>query len=449
MNKGLDINIVCDEDLIFNRLRYTLDFINNHPLAKGKIFLYLNAPQKSSVNLYYSSKSDEKPWIPAQLNFFSNKKGVYEKLYANGYKQGEEVIFSVENKKKKEGIFYQEGKFGFDILETIFYHISRYEEVFWGNRFMDRHRRMKMQHQILPANSLHHRPVVDILVTAFLLALEIDVPDVPAQYSLTHDIDIIRKYNSVFKSAKSLVNAIRLGFGWRGFLKIARSILRSTKDNTQDPYYTYSWLFDDRNKYRHKVVYFVTGGSTRWDLYNKNYLKEMPSIIKMALAKSYNIGLHPSYKAFDDKKKLWQQYYRLKKILNRDIVYIRTHYLRLDIMETFKLFEELGIRYDSTLGYADDIGFRCGTGFEYYPYNFAEERAWSFKEIPLVVMDSALFYGVCGADVKCFKQKLDKFLRQNKYNTHITFNFHNATFDDSVDFTRGLKEVYLTLLNSL
>ena len=132
---------------------------------------------------------------------------------------------------------------------------------------------------------------------------------------------------------------------------------------------------------------------------------------------------------------------------NIDIV--RTHYLRLDIQKTFEIFESIGLKTDSTLGYANDIGFRCGTGFEYYPYNFKEERAWKFKEIPLVLMDSALLFGQCNDDINCFNEKMQAFLIQNSLNTHITFNFHNATFDNSLKSRLGLKKMYLDLVKSL
>lgn len=108
-----------------------------------------------------------------------------------------------------------------------------------------------------------------------------------------------------------------------------------------------------------------------------------------------------------------------------------------------------GIRFDSTLGYPDLVGFRCGTGFEYSLYDFANENISDIREIPLIVMDGSSLQFQCNEDSDCFKKDLYEFLLRNKFNTHITFNFHNSIFDDSLKSRVGLIAIYRDLMKDL
>ena len=67
----------------------------------------------------------------------------------------------------------------------------------------------------------------------------------------------------------------------------------------------------------------------------------------------------------------------------------RQHYLRW-CPETWLHWERCGLAYDSTVGYADAIGFRAGTCIPYRPWLPALNREANLLEIPLLVMDRTL-----------------------------------------------------------
>lgn len=443
-----NINIICTEEINFNRLKYTIDFINNHPLKPRGTTFELNSNNQLGKKILYSSKSKEGIIIPAQ-NVFFNKNHTSNIKYLNEYLFEDKTLYSVELIKKDIDDFKKNDIYGFDILETIFFHISRYEEVYCSTNKLDIHGRMKSSEQLLVQNKLHHIPVVDNLIIYFFKSLGLKVNNTKTTFSLTHDIDIIRKYNSTYKSLKSIGKVLQIGLGITGVRNVLKSIWKSKKNSQFDPYFTYDWLFVPGNNFKNKMVYFVAGGNTRYDLHNNKYLKELPSILSKARNNLYEIGYHPSYDAYIDEDIFSKENNRLNKLTESKVENIRTHYLRLDLQKTFEIIENKGFKTDSTLGYANDIGFRCGTGFEYYPYNFKEERAWRFKEIPLVFMDSSLIYSICNDSVDCFKEKAKLFFEKNKYNTHIMINFHNSTFDDSLEYRKGLKEFYLELIDNL
>ena len=48
----------------------------------------------------------------------------------------------------------------------------------------------------------------------------------------------------------------------------------------------------------------------------------------------------------------------------------------------------MGIEVDSTLGYAEKSGFRCGTCIDYHPYDFKNDKPMKIIERPLILMDT-------------------------------------------------------------
>ncbi|WP_427365245.1 hypothetical protein [Candidatus Caldatribacterium saccharofermentans] len=68
----------------------------------------------------------------------------------------------------------------------------------------------------------------------------------------------------------------------------------------------------------------------------------------------------------------------------------RQHYLRWENPVTWQIWDEVGLDYDATLGFADHVGFRCGTCREFPVFDLKARRALRLREIPLMVMDATL-----------------------------------------------------------
>ncbi|MCB5261862.1 MAG: hypothetical protein M0Q16_09975, partial [Candidatus Cloacimonetes bacterium] len=109
----------------------------------------------------------------------------------------------------------------------------------------------------------------------------------------------------------------------------------------------------------------------------------------------------------------------------------RTHYLHFDYQKSFGLLEEAGIKYDSTLGYWESIGFRAGTSFPFYPFNIKENRTFRVLEIPLIVMDTSLHSAkAMNMDYLGAKSTLRRLIKvAASYQSHLTLLWHNTTFD--------------------
>ena len=44
------------------------------------------------------------------------------------------------------------------------------------------------------------------------------------------------------------------------------------------------------------------------------------------------------------------------------------------------------------------------------------------------------------------KAMSQQFIEKNRYNTHISFNFHNSNFDELTDLGKELKDIYWEIL---
>ncbi len=120
---------------------------------------------------------------------------------------------------------------------------------------------------------------------------------------------------------------------------------------------------------------------------------------------------------------------------------IRMHWLYFDEGSPAVL-EQAGANYDSTLGYRDTVGFRSGTTQAFKPFN-----ADRLLELPLTVMDTALFYP---AYLNLSQTEALPILRETvarvaEFGGCITVNWH----DRSLAPERQWRESYQALLEDL
>ena len=77
--------------------------------------------------------------------------------------------------------------------------------------------------------------------------------------------------------------------------------------------------------------------------------------------------------------------------IKQDEICSRQHYLRWSTPETARHLEAADIAYDTTLGYADHVGFRCGTSHEFPMYDIEKQRILKLRQKPLIMMECSVF----------------------------------------------------------
>jgi hypothetical protein len=111
----------------------------------------------------------------------------------------------------------------------------------------------------------------------------------------------------------------------------------------------------------------------------------------MDWARSHGVemGVHPGYFTFGDETELGAEVERCRAAIGKGELGGRQHYLRWS-PETWLDWERCGLAYDSSVGFADCVGFRAGTCWPYRPWLWKENRRAELLEIPLIVMEQSL-----------------------------------------------------------
>jgi peptidoglycan/xylan/chitin deacetylase (PgdA/CDA1 family) len=107
--------------------------------------------------------------------------------------------------------------------------------------------------------------------------------------------------------------------------------------------------------------------------------------------RGFEIGLHASYESYRSTARLASEKQQIESAVGVPLGGIRQHFLRFDVSSTWAAQGSAGFDYDSTLGYNEAIGFRAGIAAPFRPWNTARRAPHDVLELPLAVMDGALF----------------------------------------------------------
>ena len=105
----------------------------------------------------------------------------------------------------------------------------------------------------------------------------------------------------------------------------------------------------------------------------------------------FEIALHPSYHAHSHAGYMRAERATLAALVGVAPVSVRQHFLRWEAPQTARLQAGTGFRIDSTLGFAEVAGFRRGTSVPFRHFDIRRNETTQLWEMPLVIMDSALF----------------------------------------------------------
>jgi len=235
---------------------------------------------------------------------------------------------------------------------------------------------------------------------------------------LTHDIDSLyipnmKKISHMYKSLKKT----------------------DFKEVIKTPFYNYVrkwnplWNFNDmiklESKYEAKSSFYFLVLEENDKGYNYDIDKHS-KVLEKILENGNEIGLHIHSDTFNKKEKIIQKKKYLEKILNKEVIGCRTHYLKFKVPDTWEILFEAGFKYDTSFGYADSVGFRNGCCHPFYPYNLDKQTTIPLLEIPLTIMDVSLFEYM-RLDVQSawslIKQLIDTVKKNNGV---ITILWHNG-----------------------
>ena len=272
-----------------------------------------------------------------------------------------------------------------DILTASLWTMARREELESAEH--DAYDRFPSTASIAQRHGFIQRPIVDEYALGFAQAISYALPtwhpDPPElRVKLSHDIDLtgvplrLRTLGGHICSRHHLGAFFEdllasIGRGRTAYLNAALALFQMSASHRLD-----------------SAFYWMT--TTRTTEHDSGYDVRHPMIrdvIEELSNAGAEIGIHPSYCTFGSQAELDAEVARLRELVGTASIGGRQHYLRWN-PSSWKAWERAGLVYDSSVGFADCIGFRAGTAFPYHPWLIDEDRESALLEIPLIVMDS-------------------------------------------------------------
>jgi hypothetical protein len=363
-----------------NITNYIIDFLAGFPVVQSGIVYYgtlESSPSYAKIVI-----------IPSGLNFEIRALPVVPLPLIDGVP----LLFGTPKIEHENGklVVYA------DIIASSFFLLSRYEEIV-KPECRDQHGRFCAKDSIIFQQGYGNRPLVDEyggLLRKWLRKLGVTVPSEKQGFSkiyLTHDVDVTFRFERFSVVCKQYIKNI-LHYNYCG------SPLKKYINERYDDFYTFPAIIGYDRDCKEKLprvpvesIYFLISAGS---LCNKKYYnfnsRKIARLIRTLDESGAALGLHVSYEAGVDPRRISGETRRLAKHLKNYNGFSRHHYLQWREPEDVVYLEQAGITDDFTLAYADAAGFRVRTC---HPYRFINPRTKELSNVvihPLEIMECTL-----------------------------------------------------------
>lgn len=297
------------------------------------------------------------------------------------------VIFGTKNIIDNQG---HKIECGVDIFASSFFMLSRWEELV--NPLRDAHERFPVRASLAFKRNFLHRAVVNEYVELLWnilthLGVQQERKSRNFSFVLTHDVDEPQLWRNSFSPIKTIIGDIfkrkNKAAMWQHF-----NFFKKKKD----PFDTFDELMNlSENQGLTSHFFFIAGGNTRFE---GNYAIDDFSVKKLITRiheRGHMVGIHPSYNTYRNAAMLRQEIEALRRVSPQSVKAGRQHFLRFGVPHTWQAWEDNGLEWDSTMGYAGMAGFRCGTCYPFPVFNVLTRKELNLVERPLLVMEVSLF----------------------------------------------------------
>lgn len=346
---------------------------------------------------------------------------------------------------------------GPDLFGSIFFMLTRYEECVKQER--DTLGRFPARAALAYQEDFLERPLVNEYLELLWAALTYLWPKLqrkPRSHRiyLSHDVD-----HPLCTVGKPWTRTLKSGLG---DIVLRRDITLAlqrvfTYLHTRhgpagsDPCNTFDFIMDESEAYgRQSAFYFITDHSA--GAIDGDYSIDhcwIRQLIRHIHERGHEVGLHPSYNTYRDPVQTERELQKLLQATAEEGICQaewggRQHYLRWENPTTWQNWADAGLGYDSTLSFAEQVGFRCGTCYEYPVFNLKTRQRLALRERPLIVMEASLF----GYMHLAWEASLQKILCLNaickQFDGDFTLLWHNNNLISNIQ-----KQQYRTMCQSL
>lgn len=279
---------------------------------------------------------------------------------------------------------------GLDLFASAFYMLTRWEEYVLPDR--DAYGRFPAAAALAVRTGFIDRPVVNeyaALVWQMLVRLGWNQPRKAqrARLLLSHDVDHPRLWWSAAGRLRTLAGSLLARKNPRETLWwLRRHVWRAN-----DPFDIFDAWMDFSETNGHVSHFNFLGERPRHsDCYYSLQHPFVRNLLKKITERGHQIGFHPSREAFADPLVFQTELDSLRRVAPQAVISGRHHYLCFAAPHTWQRWENAGLAWDSTLGYSEAEGFRCGICQEFPVFNFLTRQTLALREKPLAAMDITL-----------------------------------------------------------
>lgn len=363
-------------------------------------------------------------------SFWKNKIGIDENKIVWKKWKNVSIPFLFNDGDKEDVISKKDNQIiiNYDIVASAFFFLSGWDEYVSSEK--DDFGRVKYNSTLIHRLKIDGIPVVnyyyDILSDAInQITGQISKKDW-SQHSfavaLSHDIDVC--YDAWLQGSFSELKKKR-------FLSIPKLIIKRWFG--KDDWFNFQKISELERRYNaNSTFYFLPRKGKVQEWKNADYeiqSADIKSVISELSKNGKEIGVHGSFGTHNNAALLIED---MKRIPVTPVEGNRFHFLMFDVTRTTSVLEKAAVKYDTSIGFAEQIGFRRGTCLPFYLFNFEKNEFSSVLEIPLIVMDSSLiFKKYMGLSQKESVAAVILLIEEiKKFNGVFSMLWHNTSFSD-------------------
>lgn len=362
-----------------------------------------------------------------------------EQLSIEGKKYSIYSLFGTSNWiEKKEEILIES-----DIIASSFFMLSRWEETLEIER--DAHDRFLGKNSVAFKNGFLGKPIVNQYVEilwAFLQKVKSGLLRKKQVFEIvpTHDVDIPFLYPNLIYGLRTVLRyLVSPTYFWDG-INYLKFYLKG-----EDPYDTHDIFLEGAEKLGVQAhFFFMAGCNSRFDPRDQLSHPKVKKLIEKIKDRGHEIGFHPSYESYNHVSIFSQEKKRLEIAVGRKVETGRQHYLRFVNPTTWNLWENEKMKWDSTMSYADEIGFRNGVCYPFPVFDIVSRKQLNLMERPLILMEGTLGLYM-DIPLAAAKDRVGELMNQvRKYNGEFVFLWHNSSlnFRQYSRYNSILTEIY-------
>lgn len=338
---------------------------------------------------------------------------------------------------------HDDDEVGPDILATIYWFLTRYEE--YTNPKRDTNGRFLMEYSQLNRED-YLVPVVDDIIKQIAKLLDLTNNFLgsnrhPKVY-LTHDIDhpVIYKNVTTASLFRSLFGDLIRRRSVGLFVKrLLASVLRS---DTLDPANNLTWILDTNKGERSIFFYIATldlgPHNTNVPVSDSSVEDQLTELLNKS---EVEVGIHPSLNSGGSFDMLSEEIQLLSHKTGNAIRASRMHYVKYEIRNTFEYLEKLGVTKDYTMLFPDGIGWKTGTCRPYLWHDVLKNRNLGIEIYTTCFMDVSAFKYLKMDERTCRRIVANLLSITKQYNGTFVTLWHNTEL-----MTKRRKKLYAEII---